>query len=265
MSPLTGHSYVGTADDSYGTQFVGSTSGNGKYLRTAADQFPGLPKEESSAANGVYGFEGLYGYNSAEFGGTPAPAPAGASCPFEPDAVVVTTESPVEIIATNSRGQRVETQDGKIIAEELDGGIHSMAFPHGDGTYGWTLVLPKDHYDVQLRGTRAGSYRLTLTNYAADGTPSSVVTSGTTSVGQVDRYTLDAPSATPPTSPPTTTPPTTSSPTTQPGDGSSGKGGGGAFDVVTLISMLGVLGLRAGLGPVRRHRARARSGRTFTR
>jgi len=263
ISPLTGHSYVGTADDSYGTPFDGSTSGNGKYLRTAANQFPGLPTEESSADSGVYGFEGRYGYNSAEFGGTPDPLPVGASCPFEPDAVVVTTESPVDIIATNSRGQRVETQDGKIIAQELDGGIHSMAFPHGDGTYGWTLVLPKAHYDIQLRGTRAGSYRLTLTNYAADGTPSSVVTSGTTAVGQVDRYTLDAPDVAPPTSPPTTSPPAPTSPnpstpTTEPGDSNSGHGGGGSLDVVTLVAMLGVLGLRAGLGRVRRERPRAR-------
>jgi len=238
-SPLSGESLVGPAEEGSGFAFNGATSDDGRYLRTAADKFPGFPKEESGGGSGDYGFEGRYGYNAAEFGGgTPEPAPAGVSCPFVPDAVVVTTESPVEILVTNSRGQRVETQDGKILKEELDGGIHSMAFPHVDGTYGWTLVLPPDEYDVQLRGTRAGSYKLTLTTFAPDGTPNAVVTSGVTTPGQVDQYAVDAPVVVVTPAPQTPAPPSV-----QP-TGGGGGGGGGALDLLALLSMGGVLGLR---------------------
>lgn len=237
-SPLSGVSLVGPGDTA-GISFNGSTSYDGRYLRTAANLFPGFPTEESNTQGNDYGFEGRYAHNRDEFGGTVEPAPEGPNCPFAPDAVTVTTESPVEIIVTNSRGQRVETQAGKISIQELDSPIHSMAFPHMDGTFGWTLVLPVDDYDVQLRGTQEGAYRLTLTTYDEDGTPNDVVTSGTTTPGQVDTYQIDVPdpvSPVPPT-PPSPPPPTT--PATPTSGGSSG--GGGAFDVPLLMSMTGVL------------------------
>ena len=209
--------------------FVAST-GDGHYLRTPADKFPGIPKEETAGMGGVYGFEGRYSDNGAEFGGTPAaPESPGASCPFAPSAVTVSTESPVDLIITNSRGQRVETRGEATIAQELDGAIQSMAFPHADGTFGWTLVLPVDDYDVQLRGTGTGPYRLTLTTYGADGVPNAVSTSGATTPGQVDRYTVVAPAVVPPT---------------PPAEPVAEATGGGAVDPLSLGAMLGLLLLR---------------------
>lgn len=241
-SPLSGDSLVGPGETGSGFAFNGATTLDGRYLRTAADKFPGFPTEESGGQTGDYGFEGRYAHNRDEFGGIVPPPPDAPNCPFAPDAMSITTESPVEIIVTNSRGQRVQTQAGKILTQELDSPIHSMVFPHLDGTFGWTLVLPVDDYDVQLVGTQVGSYRLTLTTYEEDGTPNDVVTTGATSPGQVDTYQLDAPEwATPPPAPPPPTTPIT--PTTPTSGGSSGGGGGGAFDVLLLISVIVVLTL----------------------
>jgi len=252
-SPLSGDSFVGPGEASgSGTAFSGATSIDGRYLRTAADKFPGIPKEESSSAGYVYGFEGKYGHNSVEFGGTVPQPPAVDSCPFAPDAVVVNTESPVEIILTNSRGQRVETSDGGIITQELDSGIHSMAFPHIDGTYGWTLALPVDDYDVQLRGTREGSYRLTLTTFGADGTPDNVVTSGVTSPGKIDAYAIGAP-LTPSPVPPTPDPPRS---------GNERSGGGGGLDATTLLALgLALFARQFRFSPCRARRAARRTHR----
>ena len=248
-SPLAAVSTVGPDGPVISGGLAGFTAANGLYLRTPANEFPGAPFEESAGFN-TYGFEGRYVDNGAEFDEVAAePEPEPVSCPFAPDAVTVATESPVEIIVTNSRGQRVETSDGLIVTEELDGGIHAMAFPHADGTYAWTLVLPVDRYDVQLRGTREGSYRLTLTTFAADGTPIPIVTSGTTSPGKVDPYVLEAANAVPPASPP----PTTTTPTTTPTVPSipPARGGGGGIDVLALLSMIGLLGLQLGRRPRR--------------
>jgi hypothetical protein len=228
-TPLSGNSVVGPGDAN-GYAFNGATSLDLRYLRTEADKFPGFPQEESGGQTGDYGFEGRYAHNSDQFGGVVPPAPAAATCPAAPDAVAVTTESPVDLVITNSRGQRVETQGGMLVTQQLDGPIHSMAIAHGDGTYGWTLVLPVDDYDVKLRGTQAGSYRLTMTTYAADGTPRPVVTSGTTSSGKVDAYQVDVPEVAPPNPTAPTTPPA-----------SGGSGGGGGFDALVLASLLGLL------------------------
>jgi len=244
-SPLNLVSMIGASDRIIPLNFA--TSVDGLYLRTRASDFPGAPpgrpqEEATGSSGGSYGFEGRYAYNSAEFGGSSAtPPPAAASCPFAPDAVMVTTESPVEVILTNSRGQRVETGGGLIVTQELDSGINSLGFPHLDGTYGWTLGLPLDTYNVQLRGIGTGPYRLTLTTFAADGTRSDVVTSGSTTPGQVDQYTLTAPAV---VTPPPPTP-------TSPGEPPAGKGGG-SFDLLSLASLLGLLGLRLGRRSARR-------------
>lgn len=233
-SPLTGVSVVGPMEGNIGTKFIGATTDNGLYLRTPANAFPGTPKEESAGTGGVYGFEGRYGNNGSEFGaGASVPEPPAASCPFAPSAITVSTESPVDLIITNARGQRVETLGGETIAQELDGAIQGMAFPHADGSYGWTLVLPPDDYDVQLRGNGSGPYRLTLTTYRADGSADAVTTSGTTTPGQVDRYSVAAPAVTTPTDPADPTDPT-----------APASGGGGAAGPIGLLSLLGLLALR---------------------
>lgn len=240
-SPLNLVSMIGASDRIVPLNFA--TSLDGLYLRTRASDFPGAPpgrpqEEATGGAGGTYGFEGRYAYNSAEFGGTAAtPPPAAPGCPFAPDAVMVTTESPVEVILTNSRGQRVETGNGLIVRQELDGGINALGFPHRDGSYGWTLGLPLDTYTVQLRGTGTGPYRLTLTTFAADGTRSDVVTSGATTRGQLDQYTLTAPAV-------VTPPPPAPTPTT-PGEPTAGTGGG-SFDLPSLAALFGLLALRRG-------------------
>ncbi len=246
-SPLNLVSMIGASDRIIPLNFA--TSVDGLYLRTKASDFPGAPpgrpqEEATGGADATYGFEGRYAYNSAEFGGaSAAPAPAAVSCPFAPDAVMVTTESPVEVILTNSRGQRVVTGNGLIVTQELDGGINSLGFRHMDGSYGWTLGLPLDTYNVQLRGTGTGPYRLTLTTFAADGTRSDVVTSGSTTPGQIDQYTLTAPAVVTPPPPTPTTP-----------DEPTASNGGGSFDVLSLASMLGLLALRLGRRSSRRRR-----------
>ena len=168
---------------------VTGTYFHGYYYRTPVGQFPGEAIPEKPGC----GFEGLYADNADSFarpraGGCGAPA---ASCPIAPNALVVTTESPVEVRATNTRGQRVETLDGGILHQELDTRITSMAFPHADGTFGWTLVLPPDDYALDLIGSGTGPYRLTMTRFDQQGMPQNEVVDGMTEPGQIDQFVFD--------------------------------------------------------------------------
>ncbi|MCB1706573.1 MAG: thrombospondin type 3 repeat-containing protein [Halioglobus sp.] len=161
------------------------TASHGYYYRTPANQFPGSPRPEGDGC----GFEGSYAANASEFARTAdCIDPAPTICPFEPDAVVVMTESPVEILVTNSRGQSVQTLNGRVVIQDLDIGIQSMAFPHADGTFAWTLVLPEDNYEVVLTGTASGPYKLTLITYDEQGEPVRNVIQGSTEAGQVDTF-----------------------------------------------------------------------------
>lgn len=252
-SPLHFVSELGANDPGGGTGVGGWTGLNGQYLRTPANKFPGLPQQEG------IGFEGRYAHNDAEFtfGGLPAatapePDPMDlVSCPLPPDAVMVTTESPVDILLSNPRGQRVETQGGMLVVQELDTGIHSIAFPHDDGTYGWTLLLPRDHYDIKLVGTAAGPYRIKLATFDENGQPVEFVTEGTTAPGQVDAYVLAGDDGTGPD------PGTGSGPGTggEPSGGSGGSQGGGGGS----LGWPGALGLLP-LWLVRRRRQAALHG-----
>ena len=259
-SPLPAVSEVGPQDTGLGYGVGGWTGLNGYYLRTPANKFPGHVQREGS---GNDGFEGRYPNNAAEFmrgsEAYPAPPPAEpVGCPIAPDAMTVNTQSPVELIITNSKGQHIETQDGRIITQELAGGIFSMALPHDDGTFAWTIALPVDDYDVKVKGTRTGTYRLTLTTFDADGKPLDKVTDGSTTPGQVDQFALDAPDLPPPPPPP---PPTTPDPPAQPpaGNGGNGvvvtgkKGGGGSLDgaMLTALLMTLLLASRAGRAQAR--------------
>jgi hypothetical protein len=246
-SPLNLTSEIGPKDPGGGFGVGGWTARNGLYLRTPANKFPGTPQQESQ---GLDGFEGKYPGNVTEFtfGAVMPDAPVASdpmTCPLAPDAVTITTESPVEIIATNSKGERVETKDGAIAAQQVGSGIHSMAFPHEDGTFAWTLVLPVDDYDVKLVGTRTGPYKLILTTFGPDGTPTDKVTEGFTSPGQTDDYVLEAPE------------PAAITPTPQIPGGNNGtdngneivkgggnRGGGGAITEWMALSLLLLLGVR---------------------
>lgn len=239
-SPLTLYSpfyetQIGTNPIESQIGVLGWTAINGLYNRTPAHLFPGKPQQEGNG-----GFEGQYADNGAEFtlDGQAAPvvqAPLPMSCPMAPDAVVITTESPVEIIATNRSGQRIRTQDGKLVDQGLATGITSMAFPHADGTFGWTLVLPRDHYDVQLVGTRTGTYKLIMTTFNDQGEPVRVVTEGTTAPGKTETYALAG-------APPGSTPPAAAGGGTQATTGSAGGGGAtGLLSVLALVSMLASL------------------------
>lgn len=181
--------------------FMQGTQHHGWYYRTPITNFPGSPKVEDTEG---CGFEGVYSTNADEFrsGRTacrvPEPAQTPPTCPAYPDAVIVRTESPVDILLSNSKDQRVETRGGQIFLQELESGIHSFSTPHADGTFGWTLVLPEDDYDIQLLGTGEGPYRLTLTKFDAEGNPVQTVHEGTTASGQVNNYELDGAPLTPP-------------------------------------------------------------------
>jgi hypothetical protein len=157
------------------------TSLTGDYYRTPVSEFPGTPRPENQGC----GFEGLYADNAGQFGRTKnCGQPAVETCPVAPDAVTFTTESPVDLRITNPGGQRVETVANAIAVQELDTPIYSMAFPHTDGTYGWTIVLPTDDYEVELIGTGPGPYRFTMTRFEPDGEPTRTTIEGTAEAGR---------------------------------------------------------------------------------
>lgn len=217
--------------------FLQGTQDHGWYYRTPIQNFPGSPTVQGTEGCGL---EGVYPDNVDEFSNAPAQCGArieAQTCPAFPDAVTVRTESPVDILATNSKGQRVETRGGSVFLQELDTGIHSFATPHEDGTFGWLLVLPEDDYDIQLLGTGEGPYRLTLTKFDDEGNAIQTVHEGTTASGQVDDYEFEAAPAQPPGG-------------DNGGAGSGGntgvdngataprKSGGGSFDLLTLLALL---------------------------
>ena len=147
-----------------------------------------------------------------------------------PDAVVVRTESPVEIQLTNSRAQRLETRGGRIPVQELGKDIFSYPTRHADGTYGWFMVLPKDNYDIKLVGTGQGSYKLTTVNFSANGDENATVYEGTTSNGQLNDYKIAA-------APPQAAPAPTPAPSPAPAPAQSGSGGGGSTNLVVLLAL----------------------------
>jgi hypothetical protein len=133
----------------------------------------------------------------------------------------------VEIHLRNPLGQRVQTLNGKVVVQELPMSIHSYAIPHGDGTYAWNLILPRDDYEVTLVGTRDGPYKLTMTTYK-DGQPVERVSDGVARPGVTEVFTVqDKPTGVPQNPDP-------------PG-GSGNGGGGGAVDPVLLIALSAML------------------------
>jgi len=234
---------------------VGDTAGNnvligplywtwlspGWYFRTEALDFQNVtstvPHKEGAGADG---FEGRYLDNATEFSWNGAAAPEQArnpnTWPVTPEAVQVSTESPVEIVLTNPAGQRVVTENGMIVTQELDTTIYATATRHDDGTYAWTILLPADEYKVKLKGVGDGPYTFTRTTFSADNEAIDEVVTGTTAPGQVDKFTLSAPqaSAFPPPS--------------------SGGGSLALGDLPWLLGAVAALGLGA-----RRQRQRKRS------
>lgn len=235
------------------------TADHGQYYRTQMRHFPGNPHPESPLG---CGYEGAYAGDHGEFGATPPPGCTSRaslepkSCPFYPDAVLVRTESPVDLTATNSRGQRVQTSGGLISMQELDGNIFSFPVPHEDGTFGWTLVLPKDEYDIGLTGTGTGPYKLTIRTYDADGKAVDKVVEGQTESGRVEQFDMDGGAVTVPPPPPP------SGGGGNGGTGDSGDGGGGAVNALLLLALGALLMLlRAQAGSAAapaRHRASPR-------
>lgn len=236
-SPLTLMSEVGPHGS---TEAIGWTGLDGLYLRTQANRFPGTPHPEG---NSLIGFEAIYVDNAAEYtyggvgGSIPGPDAGDATtCPAPPDAVVIATESPVDIQITNPRGQRVHTEGGMLIAQELDIGITSIAMPHDDGTFGWTLLLPKDEYDIRLTGTATGPYKLKIITFDANGGAIEQVAEGTTAPGKVDDYVFDGVAGT--GSGPGPGPGTGTGSGPGAGNGNASGGGGGHMGWPALLGLL---------------------------
>jgi hypothetical protein len=213
--PFQSETIVGNGDIPSPLDYTGTTM-NGKFMRTPITRFQGSPRQESHGT----GFEGKYP-------ATAAPAESGPACPFAPTATVVGTQSPVEIHLRNPLGQRVETLNGKVVVQELPMSIHGYAIPHGDGTYAWNLILPRDDYEVTLVGTGDGPYKLTLTTYQ-DGQPVERVTDGVARPSVTQTFTVqDKPVGAQNPDPPS-------------GSG-NGDGGGGAVDHLLLIALAALL------------------------
>ena len=142
------------------------------------------------------GFEGSYPSDRTGFApGTRLPncnaipiPNSGAGCPITPNALVVQTESPVELDISNASREHVITKDGGITEQWLRQHINVWAVPEDDGTYGWTMVLPIDNYDIALDGIATGPYTLKLTSFSDSGTFTQTVIEGTTSEGQRDEF-----------------------------------------------------------------------------
>lgn len=207
------------------------TADHGLYYRTRIRNFPGNPKPEVPIG---CGFEGAYADNEGDFAGSvPSECrqqsfPEAKSCPFFPDAVMLRTESPVDLRITNSKGQRVHTSGGEISLQELDNPIFAYPVPHDDGTYGWTIVLPRDRYDVQLEGVGDGPYKLTMRNYDADGKRVDEVIEGDTVPGRVDVFVTDGTAAAPGSG---------NNNNGNTGGGNTGGGGGGPMDPRLLLGL----------------------------
>ena len=218
------------------------TSEHGLYYRTPLQNFPGAQKRPEAPLG--CGYEGAYTGNHGEFRGA-IPAACGTqispqptqSCPFFPDAVMVRTESPVNIQITNSRGQRLQTNGGEITMQQLDSRIFAYREPHADGTFGWTLALPKDRYDIALTGTgNGGAYTLTMRRYDTNRKQMDEVIKGSTVAGRVDSFVLDG--AFTPVAPVTPAPPPPAADGGgNGGGGASGSGGGGSMDPRLLLGL----------------------------
>ncbi len=215
------------------TDFTQGTADHFWYYRTAASIF--ASGSQSAAPMGC-GLEGVYTDNRNQFTNNvpdSCVSAAAPSCPFFPTAVVVQTQSPVDIIATNSRGRIVQTNGGTIGLQELQTGIWSFPVQHTDGTFAWTLVLPPDDYDVKLQGTGTGPYKLTLTKFDDNGNAVNQEYEGDTTPGQINDYSIAAAPVT-----------GGGSGTGSGGAGASGGGGGGAFGLLGLLALGSLVGWR---------------------
>lgn len=131
-------------------------------------------------------FEGPYPSSTEQH------SPITQPCLLAPDVVVVSTGSPIDLRITNSSGQRVQTQRTEVVVNELDGGLHAYDFPkEEDGTTEWTLVLPIDHYDIEIVGNGDGPYTLTLTTFDEYGMPVDEVHTGTAAFGRTETFVLE--------------------------------------------------------------------------
>jgi hypothetical protein len=214
--PFQSETIVGNDEIPRPTDYGGTTM-NGKFIRTPITSFQGSPRQEAQGT----GFEGKYP-------ATAAPPASGPTCPIAPAATVVGTQSPVEIHLRNALGQRVETLNGKVVVQELPVSIHSYAIPHGDGTYAWNLILPRDDYEVTLVGTGDGPYKLTMTTYK-DGQPVERVIDGVARPRVTETFALqDKPLTAAPQNP-------------DPPGGQGNSGGGGAMDHLLLVALVTLL------------------------
>lgn len=205
------------------------TQGHGMYYRTPLSAYPGSPIPENPLG---CGFEGVYQANVDEFANS-AVVPTcvtrqARSCPILPDAVIIESQSPVDILLTNPQSQQIQTQGGIILEQQLEEGIHSFATLHDDGSYGWLLVLPKNDYDIQLTGTAEGTYTLTTVTFNENGEANESVFEGSTALQQISQYQVID----------TQVPESPAPPAETPNNGSSSGSGSGSNSPTMIVALL---------------------------
>jgi hypothetical protein len=171
------------------------TQGHGELYRTPDHRFPGYTTAELPLG---CGFEGVYIDNGDEFErsanlkGCGVAARQG-SCPVPPNAVIVRTESPVDLLLTNSRGERIEATGDEIVEQGMDNSLNTYAIPHADGSFGWFMVLPEDNYDIRLTGNANGPFKLTTVAFDDNGKPHIKEYEETTTIGETHAYRVIVP------------------------------------------------------------------------
>ena len=113
------------------------------------------------------------------------------ACPVPPNAMTVSTRSPVDVHLVNSSGQELQTDNGALSVNQLSGGAFGyVAFDSTTQSFAWDLGVPIDTYQLTLVGTGSGPFTLILTTFAADLTPTQTVVHGVTAPGQQNSFTL---------------------------------------------------------------------------
>ena len=76
------------------------------------------------------------------------------------ESTAIAVHSPVRMLLTDAQGRRVGWVDDSTFVYEIPGADLDCV-PEGEGEHGMFVLLPKDEYQVQITGTRAGVFGFT--------------------------------------------------------------------------------------------------------